>query len=53
MKRLLVVVEGPTEEGFVKGVLGPHLWMHSISTSPLIVTTRRDELTGAKLNKGG
>lgn len=53
MKRLIIVVEGPTEEGFVKGVLSPHLQARFIFTSTLIVTTRRDELTGAKLNKGG
>nr|WP_301340379.1 DUF4276 family protein [Corallococcus exercitus] len=53
VKRLIIVVEGPTEEGFVKHVLGPHLHEHSIFTSTLIVTTRRDERTGAKLNKGG
>lgn len=53
MKRLFVVVEGQTEEGFVKGVLGPHLQARSIFTSTIIVTTRRDELTGAKLGKGG
>ncbi|NMO15605.1 DUF4276 family protein [Pyxidicoccus fallax] len=53
MKRLFIVVEGPTEEGFVKGVLGPHLQGRSIFTFPIIVTTRRDESTGAKLNKGG
>lgn len=53
MKRLIIVVEGPTEEAFVKRVLGPHLDARSIFTSVIIVTTRRDELTGAKLNKGG
>ncbi|KFA91706.1 DUF4276 family protein [Archangium violaceum] len=53
MKRLIVVVEGSTEEGFVKRVLGPHLQARSIFTYTLIVTTLRDELTGAKLNKGG
>ncbi|MBN8229075.1 DUF4276 family protein [Corallococcus macrosporus] len=53
MKRLIIVVEGQTEEGFVKGVLCPHLNARSIYTSVIIVTTRRDALTGAKLDKGG
>jgi hypothetical protein len=53
VKRLFVVVEGQTEEGFVKGVLGPHLQERAVFTSTIIVTTRRDEFTGAKLGKGG
>ncbi|WP_194869278.1 DUF4276 family protein [Myxococcus sp. AB025B] len=53
MKRLYVVVEGPTEEGFVKEVLVPHLQAHSIFAVPIIVRTRRDMQTGAILGKGG
>ncbi len=53
MIRLYVVVEGQTEEAFVNGVLAPHLQARSIFTIPLIVTTRRDEFTGAKLGRGG
>ncbi|MCP3136331.1 DUF4276 family protein [Pyxidicoccus sp. QH1ED-7-1] len=37
----------------MKGVLAPHLQERSIFTFPIIVTNRRDALTGAKLNKGG
>jgi hypothetical protein len=53
MMRLYVVVEGQTEEEFVKRVLGPHLQARHIYTTPIIVTTRRDRLTGKKLGKGG
>jgi hypothetical protein len=38
--RLYVLVEGPTEEQFAKGVLGPHLQAQGISIYPLIVATR-------------
>jgi hypothetical protein len=51
--RLYIVVEGQTEEEFVKRVLGPHLEARKIYAIPIIVTTRRHRLTGEKLGKGG
>jgi hypothetical protein len=51
--RLVVVVEGPTEEAFVKEVLGPHLDGLGVFTSPTVVGTRRDRRTGAKAKGGG
>lgn len=41
MKRVLVLVEGQTEERFVKDVLCPHLWPRGIDTIPKVVTTKR------------
>lgn len=34
MIRLAVVVEGETEEEFVKSVLSPHLWEHGVEATP-------------------
>ncbi|MEZ4399119.1 MAG: DUF4276 family protein [Kofleriaceae bacterium] len=53
MIRLVVVVEGQTEEAFVNEVLGPHLAARQVFTSPMIVATRRDPRTGAKSKGGG
>lgn len=39
--RLNLVVEGATEERFVKDVLAPHLWMHQVYATPLSVKTGR------------
>jgi len=41
MKRVLVLVEGPTEERFIKDVLAPHLESKEIYAIPKIVTTKR------------
>ena len=46
MTQVLVLVEGQTEETFVKRVLAPHLATRQIWITPIIVTTH-----GA--NKGG
>jgi nicotinamidase-related amidase len=51
--RLVVVVEGQTEEAFVKEVLCPHLAARQVFTSAMIVATRRDPRTGAKSKGGG
>ena len=51
--RLYVVVEGQTEEAFVKQVLAPHLESFSVWAVPIIVTTSRDRSTGAKHRGGG
>lgn len=41
MKRVLVLVEGQTEERFVKDVLCPHVWPRGIDTIPTIIKTKR------------
>lgn len=41
MRRVLILVEGDTEEQFVKKILAPHLEPQSIFIIPTIVTTRR------------
>jgi hypothetical protein len=51
--RLYVVVEGQTEEAFVKHILAPHLFAHDVLAVPKIVTTRRDRITGRILGRGG
>jgi hypothetical protein len=41
VKRALVLVEGPTEEQFVNGVLQPHLWARSSTwITPTILNTK-------------
>lgn len=40
MKRAYIVVEGQTEERFVKDVLGPHLEQLDLYLRPVIVTTK-------------
>lgn len=51
MRRALVLVEGQTEERFIKDVLQPHLWKFDLSLEPKIVTTKR--IVGAVHKKGG
>jgi hypothetical protein len=41
MRRVLVLVEGQTEERFVKDVLCPHLWIREVDLIPTISTTKR------------
>lgn len=41
MKTVHILVEGPTEEGFVRHVLQPHLSQHDVRANPVIVTTKR------------
>jgi len=41
MRRVLILVEGQTEERFVKDVLQAHLWNLAIHPEPKIVTTKR------------
>lgn len=53
MKRLYIVVEGQTEERFVKDVLYPHFLAIDASVTPIVVETRRDRRTGKKIGKGG
>ena len=51
--RLYVVVEGQTEEEFVKRTIGPHLTTLGINVTAIIVTTKRDRKTGKKIGRGG
>lgn len=53
MMRLLILLEGQTEESFVKDVLAPHLLGFSVVVSYIVVTTRRDKQTGEKRRGGG
>ncbi len=53
MIRLFVLVEGQTEEQFVKAVLGPHLAGLGVVAVPIIVATRRERRTGRKIGRGG
>jgi hypothetical protein len=41
MKRVLVLVEGQTEERFIKDLVCPHLWEREIIVTPTISTTKR------------
>lgn len=41
MKRLLIYVEGQTEETFVRDLLAPHLWRLGIDPIPTIARTKR------------
>lgn len=50
-KKVLVLVEGPTEEGFVRRVLGPHLSIKEIFLTPTIIKTKK-EIRGPD-HKGG
>lgn len=53
MIRLFVIVEGDTEQEFVKQSLAPHLNAQQVWTTPIEVTTKTDPKTGQKLAKGG
>ena len=50
-KKVLVLVEGQTEEGFIKRVLGPYLYKKEIFLTPTIIKTKR-EVRGPD-HKGG
>jgi hypothetical protein len=51
--RLIIIVEGDTEQAFVKQLLAPHLNDRQVWTTPIEVTTKRDRKTGQKLARGG
>lgn len=51
MVKVLILVEGQTEEAFVKTLLSPHLQERGVVIIPIIVTTKR-LLTGNK-HRGG
>ena len=47
MKRLLVLVEGRTEETFVWNVLQPHLGLFGVSPTAVVLKTKRVKSGGA------
>ena len=47
MKRLHVLVEGQTEETFVRDVLGPHLAAFGTAATPVLLKTKRVKSGGA------
>jgi hypothetical protein len=51
MKRALLLVEGQTEERFVKDVLQEHFWTMSLQLTPIILSTKR-EISGTKYRGG-
>lgn len=51
MNRLLLLVEGATEEEFVNSVLREHLWTFDVDTSATQVCTRR--IDGRRVHRGG
>jgi hypothetical protein len=51
MKRVLVSVEGQTEETFVREILRKHLWKYNVDIEPIIVSTSR--VKQGKKFKGG
>lgn len=51
MKRLLIYVEGQTEETFVRDVLAPHLWKLEIHPEPTLARTKRTK--SGQTFKGG
>lgn len=51
MQKILILVEGQTEEAFVKNLLSPHLRDRNVTAIPVIVATKR-LLTGDK-KRGG
>lgn len=51
VKRLRVLVEGQTEETFVRNLLGPHLLLSGLVMEPIVVSTKRIK-AGGKF-KGG
>jgi hypothetical protein len=51
LNRVLLLVEGQTEERFVKDVLQPHLWPFGVSLEPKTVTTKT--VVGGPSHKGG
>ena len=51
MKRLLIYVEGQTEETFVRDVLAPHFWTLEIHPEPTLARTKRTK--SGQTFKGG
>lgn len=38
MKRVPILVEGQTEEQFIKTVLAPYLWQYQVTMIPTVIT---------------
>jgi|694.fasta_scaffold94246_5 hypothetical protein len=55
VRRLMVAVEGPTEDNFVRQILHPHLWSHGIAVSSTIVGKAKAAARGnsGKGSRGG
>ena len=51
MKRVLALVEGQTEETFMRDVLAPHLEGHGVSVTPIVLATKRVK-SGGKFRGG-
>ena len=51
MRQILILVEGQTEEAFVKEVVNPYLYTHGLYLSPTIINTKI--IKGGKNFKGG
>ena len=51
MKRVLVLVEGQTEEVFANELLAPHLLLFDVHLAPVVVATKRP--AGAPKEAGG
>ncbi len=51
MKRVLLLVEGQTEETFVKRVLAPHLWEHGKAPEATRIATK--QVQGRRAFRGG
>lgn len=41
MKKALILVEGQSEETFVKRIVSPHLWAFNVIAAPTIIATKR------------
>jgi len=41
MVKVLILVEGQTEEGFIKNILGPHLHQFGVYLVVILLTTKR------------
>jgi hypothetical protein len=55
VRRLMIVVEGPTEDNFVRSILQPHLWGFSLAVSSTIVGKAKAAARGntRKGSRGG
>jgi hypothetical protein len=51
MIRLNIVAEGETEEGFVKNVLRPHLHLHNVYATPILIPLKAG--SRARTHRGG
>lgn len=52
MSKILILVEGQTEEAFVKNVLAPHLAVRGIYLTPKVITTSRTNMSRPTFKDG-